>query len=56
MSLSRVISILGGIASALTVIGAFVETIKPGWALIIVSASQAITLFTERVQGGKSKV
>jgi len=54
--MSRVLGIIGLIAAAAGTIGGLLESIRPQYALILAGIGAGLTAFTERVQGGASKV
>lgn len=56
MTFSRFLGILSLIASAATAAAAVVNALSPKWAALLLGISAAINAFTERVQGGASKV
>ncbi len=56
MTLSRLLGILSLISGLLMMLGTSLQMIKPTWAAYAIGIALAINAFTERVQGGKSKV
>jgi hypothetical protein len=56
MSFSRFIAILSALGAAAAASAAGLERLKPSYALGLLLASVAINAFTERVQGGASKI
>jgi len=53
MTLSQIIGVLSLIATVLTAVAAWLETIKPQWAAILLSISGAISAFTRPVLAKK---
>lgn len=56
MNWSRIIGILSLIAAGATAGATVVDAINPKWAAMMLAAAAAINAFTERVQGGVSKI
>lgn len=56
MSTSRIWSILALIVAALTTLATLLDAIAPKYAVWALAIAAGIAAFTERVQGGKSKV
>lgn len=56
MTMSRFIAILSLLGAAATAVAGFLGGIRPQFAAIALGIAAAIAAFTERVQGGKSKI
>ena len=56
MTMSRFIAILSLLGAAATAVAGFLGGIRPQYAAVALGTAAAIAAFTERVQGGKSKV
>lgn len=56
LSFSRFLAILALIGAACTAAAGFLGAIRPQYAAVALGIAAAIAAFTERVQGGKSKV
>jgi hypothetical protein len=56
MSLSRILGIIGGVGALCSAIATAVGEINPKWGGLLTAIGAATTMFTERVQGGASKI
>jgi hypothetical protein len=56
MTMSRFIAILSLLGAGATAVAGFLGGIRPQYAAIALGIAAAIASFTERVQGGASKV
>ena len=56
MNVSLILGRLSLVATAITTGASFLNYVKPSWAVYALAIAAGINAFTERVQGGKSKV
>lgn len=54
--MSRLFGILAMITTGSSLAGTFLGSFNPKWAAIVLGVSAGVSAFTERVQGGKSKL
>lgn len=54
--MSRLFAILAMISTGGTLAGTFLGSFNPKWAALALGISAGVSAFTERVQGGKSKL
>ena len=56
MNWSRILAVLSALNALVTLLAGVLGGLRPQYAVILLGISAAISAFTERVHGGKSKV